>query len=214
MNHFIDTLLVVLLLSCFMLLGTSRLAAAVRMTAVQGFMIGLLPLAIEGGEITLRVSILAVLIAVLKAGVFPWLLMRTVRSARTTHEEQPLVGYGLSTLNGVAAVGAAFWLDSRLPFSAGTESKLVVPVAFSVMATGLFLMVGRRTAIYQVLGYLTLENGIYIFGLAIVSGIPMLVELGVLMDMFVAVFVMGIAIYRISREFDHIDAAQLTSLKG
>jgi len=75
-------------------------------------------------------------------------------------------------------------------------------------------MVARRTAICQVLGYLTLENGIYIFGLAIVSGIPMLVELGVLMDMFVAVFVMGIAIFRISREFDHIDAAQLTSLKG
>ena len=64
------------------------------------------------------------------------------------------------------------------------------------------------------LGYLTLENGIYTFGLAIVSGIPMLVELGVLMDLFVAIFVMGIAIYRISREFDHIDAAQLTSLKG
>jgi len=214
MNHFIDTLLVVLLLTCFMLLGASRLAAGVRMTAVQGFMIGLLPLAVEGGEIKLRVAILAALIAVLKAGVFPWLLMRNVRSSRTTHEDRPLVGYGLSTLIGVAAVGAAFWLDSRLPFSAEAHSKLVVPVAFSVMATGLFLMVGRRTAIYQVLGYLTLENGIYIFGLAIVSGIPMLVELGVLMDMFVAVFVMGIAIYRISREFDHIDAAQLTSLKG
>ncbi len=214
MNHILDTLLVILLLSCFLLLGTSRLAAAVRMTAVQGFMIGLLPLAIEGGEIRLRVAILAALIAVLKAGVFPWLLMRTVRSAGTTHEERPLVGYGLSTLLGVAAVGAAFWLDSRLPFSAEAHSKLVVPVAFSVMATGLFLMVARRTAICQVLGYLTLENGIYIFGLAIVSGIPMLVELGVLMDMFVAVFVMGIAIFRISREFDHIDAAQLTSLKG
>lgn len=214
MHHFTDTLLLVLLLSCFLLLGTSRLAAGVRMTAVQGFMIGLLPLAVEGGEITLRVAILAGLIAVLKAGVFPWLLMRTVRLARTTHEERPLLGYGLSTVVGMAAVGAAFWLDARLPFSAGTASKLVVPIAFSVMATGLILMVGRRTAIYQVLGYLTLENGIYIFGLAIVSGIPVLVELGVLMDMFVAVFVMGIAIYRISREFDHIDAAQLTSLKG
>ena len=214
MNHFTDSLLVILLLSCFMLLGTSRLAAAVRMTAVQGFMIGLLPLAIEGGEITLRVAILALLIAALKAGAFPWLLMRTVRSARTTHESRPLIGYGASTLIGVAAVGAAFWLDSRLSFSVGAASKLVVPVAFSVMTTGLFLMVGRRTAIYQVLGYLTLENGIYIFGLAIVSGIPVLIELGVLMDMFVAVFVMGIAIYRISQEFDHIDAAQLTSLKG
>jgi hydrogenase-4 component E len=214
MNHGVDTLLVVLLLSCFLLLGASRLAAAVRLTAVQGFMIGLLPLVIEGGELSLRVAILAALIAVLKAGVFPWLLMRTVRTSRTTHEDRPLIGYGLSLLIGVAAVGASFWLDARLSFANDTDSRLVVPVAFSVMATGLFLMVGRRTAINQVLGYLTLENGIYIFGLALVSGIPLLIELGVLMDMFVAVFVMGIAIYRISREFDHIDAAQLTSLKG
>jgi hydrogenase-4 component E len=214
MNHGVDTLLVVLLLSCFLLLGASRLAAAVRLTAVQGFMIGLLPLVIEGEELSLRVAILAALIAVLKAGVFPWLLMRTVRTARTTHEDHPLIGYGLSLLAGVAAMGASFWLDARLSFTSDTDSRLVVPVAFSVMATGLFLMIGRRTAICQVLGYLTLENGIYIFGLALVSGIPVLIELGVLMDMFVAVFVMGIAIFRISREFDHIDAAQLTSLKG
>jgi len=59
-----------------------------------------------------------------------------------------------------------------------------------------------------------LENGIYCFGLAVVSGMPLLLELGVLMDIFVAVFVMGIAIYHINREFDHIDADRLSALKG
>jgi hydrogenase-4 component E len=214
MNLFTDTLLVLLLLTCFLLLGASRLLAGVRITAAQGLLVGLLPLAREGSAISIRVAILAVIIAVLKAFVFPWLLRRTLRSAKTTREDTPLISYGVSLLLGAVAAGVAFWLDTRLPFSDGAGSTLVVPTAFMVMATGLLMMIGRRTAINQVLGYLTLENGIYTFGLAIVGGIPVLVELGVLMDMFVAVFVMGIAIYRISREFDHIDSAQLTTLKG
>ena len=214
MNLWSDTLLVALLLSGFLLLGTSRLAAGVRMTAVQGCLVGLLPLAAEGRALSLRVAVLAGLIATLKGVVFPRLLLRTLRATRTTREERPVIGYGFSLLGGFAAVGAAFWLDARLPFSVDAHSQLVVPVSFAVMATGLILMVGRRTAVYQVLGYLTLENGIYTFGLAIVGGIPVLIELGVLMDLFVAVFVMGIAIYRINQEFDHMDAARLDALKG
>ena len=78
---------------------------------------------------------------------------------------------------------------------------------------GLFLIVSRKTALMQVVGYLVLENGIYIFGMALAQEEPLLVEMGILLDVFVAVFVMGIAIFHISREFDHIDVDQLTSLK-
>jgi hydrogenase-4 component E len=209
-----DTVLVLLLLTCFLLLGASRLAAAVRVAAFQGLLVGLLPVAAEGANLTLRVALLGAVIAALKAGVFPWLLRRALRVARVTREDAPLLGYGASLLAGAGAVGAAFWLDACLPLRAGGVCALAAPAAFAVMATGLLLMVGRRTALYQVLGYLTLENGIYTFGLALVGGVPALLELGVLMDLFVAVFVMGIAMYRIGREFDHIDAAQLTSLKG
>lgn len=63
-------------------------------------------------------------------------------------------------------------------------------------------------------GYLVLENGIAAFGLAVVPDVPLLVELGLLLDVFVAVFVMAIIIYHISREFDHIDADRLSALKG
>ena len=74
-------------------------------------------------------------------------------------------------------------------------------------------IVSRRKAIMQTLGYLAMENGIYAFGLAFAVEEPLLVEMGVLLDVFVAVFVMGIAIHHISREFDHIDTDRLSALK-
>lgn len=92
--------------------------------------------------------------------------------------------------------------------------SLMVPAGLATLLIGLFLIVSRRTAVTQVLGYIVVENGIYTFGVALVGGVPMLVELGVLMDVFVAVFIMSIAAYHISREFDHIDVDQLDKLKG
>ena len=83
---------------------------------------------------------------------------------------------------------------------------------FVVLAIVL-VIVGRRKAVMQALGYLAMENGIYAFGLAFAVEEPLLVEMGVLLDVFVAVFVMGIAIHHISREFDHIDTDRLSALK-
>jgi hydrogenase-4 component E len=88
-----------------------------------------------------------------------------------------------------------------------------VPVALFSIFVGLFLIVARRKAITQVLGYLVLENGIYAFGLGAVHDASMLVELGILLDLVVAVFVMGIAIFHIARDFDHIDTDRLMRLK-
>ena len=91
---------------------------------------------------------------------------------------------------------------------------MVVPTALFTFWIGMFLIVSRKKALTQVIGYLTLENGIYLFGLALAREEPLLVEMGVLLDVFVAVFVMGIAIFHISREFDHIDVDRLSRLKG
>ena len=89
-----------------------------------------------------------------------------------------------------------------------------MPSALFTVLAGLFVIVARRTALMQVLGFLVLENGIYTFGVGRAGDMPFLVELGVLLDLFVAVFVMGITIYHINREFDHIDTDRLDSLKG
>ena len=89
---------------------------------------------------------------------------------------------------------------------------LAAPVAFTTILTGLFLIVSRKKAITQAIGFLTFENGITAFGAGMALEYGLVVELGILLDVFVLVFVMGIAVFRISREFQHIDSDRLNTL--
>jgi hydrogenase-4 component E len=151
----------------------------------------------------------------LKGVVFPWLLTKALRTANVRREVEPLVDYTLSVVIGLVILGGALWVGSRiaLPVEA-VRTKLVMPAAIATLASGLFLIISRRKALNQVLGYIVMENGIYTLGLVLMGGVHLLIELGVLLDVFVAVFVMGIAVNRISREFDHMDTDQLSTLKG
>lgn len=203
-----DAILVFLVLTNLTLLGSSRLGACIRVSAFQGVLLGLLTLLVHPGSVLLAAASTA-----LKAGVFPWLLNRALREAKVRREVEPFVGYTLSLLIGMGLLGASIWFDTRLPLPGRAPGSLVVPVAFFSILAGLFLIVSRRTALMQVLGFLVMENGIYTFGISLAHEEPLLVELGILLDGLVAVFVMGITLFHISREFDHIDADRLSSLK-
>jgi len=209
----IDTVLICIVLTSFLLLGSSRIGTCIRVVALQGALLGFLTLA-ANADSSLRAPILALASTGLKGIAFPWLLSRALRDADVRREVEPFVGYSLSLLIGTATLAAALWLAARLPRPNPEVSSLIVPVALFTTLVGLFLIISRRKALMQVLGYLVLENGIYTFGVGLVEGTPMLVELGVLLDLFVAVFVMGITVFHINREFDHIDTDQLTALKG
>lgn len=214
MPIWIDTLLVAVMLLNFSVLGSSRLAACIRYVALQGVLLGLFTvLAHEAGSL-LRPSLLAVGSIGIKGVAFPILLLRAMREAEVRREIEPYVGYSLSILLGLAALLLALWLSARLPLPLAPVSSLVVPVALFTSFVGLFVIISRKKAITQVLGYLMLENGIYTFGVGLVQGTPMLIELGVLLDVFVAVFVMGITIFHINRQFDHLDTDRLALLKG
>jgi hydrogenase-4 component E len=209
-----DLILVLVVLTNLKLLGSSRLGASIRAVAAQGVMLGLLPVLAHVHELSLHFAVLAVGTVMLKGVVFPWLLFRALREAEVTREVEPYVGYVTSILVGVTALAASFWMGGRLPISTVEPSSLLVPSALFSILAGLFLIVARKRAVNQVLGFLVLENGIYTFGVGIVAETPFLVELGVLLDAFVAVFVMGIAVYHINREFDHIEVDRLDRLKG
>jgi len=207
-----EALLVFMMLTGLLLLGSSRLVRLIRIVAAQGVLLGLLTLAAHPHEISPRVLALAATIAVMKGAAFPWLLSRVLWQADVRKEVEPFISYNLSILVGALMLPVAFWLSARLPLPAPAISPLMVPVAFFITLVGLFVIVSRRKALTQVLGYVVLENGIYLFGVGLAAGTPMVVELGVLLDVFVAVFVMGIAIFHINREFDHIDADRLAAL--
>jgi hydrogenase-4 component E len=214
MNQLIDLIMILLILSNLTLLGLSRLSTCIFVVAMQGLLLGLLPLTECNGGLVLRLVFLSGAIIVLKGIVFPSLLMRTLRDLDIQHEVEPFIGYSISFLMAPLIFIACIWIGKKLVLPVEVASSLVVPVAFFTISSGLFLIISRKKALTQVLGYLVLENGIYVFGMSIASKQPVLVELGILLDVFMAVFVMGIAIFHINREFEHTDVDRLDRLKG
>jgi hydrogenase-4 component E len=155
---------------------------------------------------------LAIGTVIVKAMLLPWFLLWAIREAQVRREIEPLIGYIASLLLGAVAVAISFAIARRLPLpEPGIE--LLVPVAMSTVIIGLLVLTTRTKAITQVVGYLMLENGIYAFGLTLAERVPLLVELGVLLDVFVGVFVMGIVVFHINREFDSLSSARLTELR-
>lgn len=213
MNPWLDTVLVLLILTNLHLLGSSRISACIRTVASQAVLLGIVSLLAQRGDVGLRLLLLAAVSTVIKAGILPWLLRRAAREAGVQTEDEPFVGFTTSLLLGLGLLGAAMHVAGRLPLPGNDGTSFLVPVALFTIMVGLLLIVSRRKAVMQTLGYLAMENGIYAFGLAFAVEEPLLVEMGVLLDVFVAVFVMGIAIHHISREFDHIDTDRLSALK-
>lgn len=213
MSLWIDAVLVAVVLMNLLVLGSSRLAICIRSVAVQGILLGVMTfVAYEGAE-TLRTAMLGIVGIAVKGIAFPLLLFRALREAEVRREIEPYVGYNLSILIGLAILAFSLWLSSRLPLPHPPVSPLIVPVAFFMSLVGLFVIISRKKALTQVLGYLVLENGIYAFGVGLAQSAPLIVELGVLLDVFVAVFVMGITIFHINRQFDHIDTDRMAFLR-
>jgi hydrogenase-4 component E len=210
----IDGIMMVLILANLLLLGFSQLRSCVRAIALQGVILGALPLLAGEEGMAVQAALLSIITIALKGIVFPRLLLGALRESDVQREAKPYVGYTASMLVGFVALAASAWLASRLPVFGASISTLAAPVAFFMIFTGLFLIVSRKTALSQILGYLVLENGMYVFGVVMLREMPLLVELGVLLDAFAAVFVMGVAVYHINREFDHMDVDQLDTLKG
>jgi hydrogenase-4 component E len=212
-NVWLDAVLVLLVLMSFRLLGSSRLQSCIQTVAIQGFLLGLIPVISKWPGIGLELGIVAVVSTAIKALVLPALLRRAIREAHVRNEVDPLVGFTTSLLLGIGLWGFSMHIADLLPPLLPGASPLLASSAIFTVFCGLLLIVSRNTAVMQVIGYLTLENGIYAFGWAYAVEDPFLVEMGVLLDVFVAVFVMGITIYHLNREFDSIETDELAALK-
>jgi hydrogenase-4 component E len=213
MHAILDTLTVLLMFTNLRLLGLSRINASIRTVAAQGVLLGLIALAANAGHLTARILLVAVVGIAIKGVAVPILLLRALRAAKIRREVEPYLGYVPSVLAGVAAFLISLEVASRLPLPARPMSDLLVPTSLSTIFVGLLMIVSRKKALSQALGYLVFENGIYVFGVGVAYEAPALVEMGILLDVFVAVFVMGIIVFHISREFDSIDTTRLAELK-
>lgn len=193
-------------------LASSRLPSVIRAVAVQGMVLGLMPVLMEA-HLDWRVVSVAVVTIAVKGFLIPSLLGRAMRSANIDREIEPFIGYVPSLLLGAAGTIAAVAGARALPLLPQHAGTLLVPGALASVLTGFVLLVGRAKAIAQVCGYLILENGIYLFGLLLIDSTPLLVESGILLDLTVGVFVIGIIVDRIQRAFDSLDTRKLTVLR-
>jgi len=210
----LQTIYAIGLLTCFALLGTSRIGACIRWLSFQGILFGMVPLIVHDGGLAIREVALATGNVALKGIVFPWLLLRLRARAGYNREVQPFVSFITSIMFGILALALSAWLTTEMKPALRDAPFVMLDSSIFLIFVGLFLIISRRNALMQVIGFLVVENGIFVFGVITVVGTPMLVELGVLLDAFVGVFVMGIAIYHINREFGSIDVDRLTALRG
>lgn len=206
-----DQLLVLVLLINFISLGTSRLMFSIRAVAAQGVILGILPGLIHPFSWHL-VGITVVIIAV-KGFIIPLMLGRAVRSAEIKREVEPFLGYVPTLLLGAVFTALSFGFAGRLPMLPEHQNYMFVPASIATLMAGFLILTTRRKAISQVIGYLVLDNGIFVFGLLLTEAMPIMVEAGALLDLLVGTFVMGIVINQISREFSSLDTSLLTSLK-
>jgi hydrogenase-4 component E len=213
MDQFLDPLLIVALALNFVALGVSRIRAIINTVALQGMLLGVLPLFVPHHEFELRTVVLIVVTVGLKGFVIPSFLVRAMREANIQHEVNPVVNYMSSLLLGAIGTGLALVFSYSLPLAEKDVGYLVVPASLATVWIGFLLLTTRRKAITQVLGYLLLENGFFLFGLLLLEAMPFLVEIGVLLDLFTGVFVMGIIIFHINREFASTSTDHLTELK-
>lgn len=206
-----NLLLITVILINFFTLGSARLVACIRAVAVQGALLALLPLATHG--MSGHALMLGTGALIFKGILIPWLLLRAIREARIRREVEPYIGFVPTLVIGSLVTAASFAFADFLPLAAEHHDGLFVPAALATMFSGFLLLITRRKAITQVLGYLILENGIFIFAILLSVAIPLMVEAGILLDLLVGIFVMGIVVNRINREFSTLNTEHLTALK-
>lgn len=211
MDAVTQLILFLVVLTDFVVLGSSRLSACIRAIAAQGVLLGVLPPVLLASA-SLHVLALAGGTVLVKAIVLPAFLRWAIREASVRRDVEPLIGYMASLLLGLVALAISFAVAGALPGGA-QRFEMLIPVTLVTVIIGLMVLITRSKAVTQVVGYLMLENGIYLFGLTQAERVPFLVEVGVLLDVFVGVFIMGIVVFHINREFDSMSAARLSDLR-
>lgn len=206
----LDLALISIIFLGVVILGNSRLGTVIHLFAAQSLVLSATPLFVHTGG---HAFAMAAATVILKVFLMPGLLFWAIRHVSIRREVQPLIGYGKTLILGGFLMAGAFLISPRLEPPVEGISELLIPSAFSTIIIGFLLLVSRFKAITQVIGYLVMENGIFLFALLLLGKTPFLVEMGILLDIFVGALVMGIIVNHINQEFGSASTVNLTNLR-
>ncbi len=209
----LNALAALLLLLSFAMLSQRRIVTMVNLLAVQGAVLcaATLLLAWRTGENHLYLS--AALTLALKVIFLPWLLHRLIRRLAVYWDTEPMLHISGTMLLGLLIVVFSFGLAQPIAALASTATRNAIGIAVAVILLAFLTMITRRKAMSQVVGFLSMENGLFFGAMSATYGMPMVVELGVALDVLVAMLVLGVFFFQIREQFDSLDLHHLESLK-
>lgn len=209
----INVLAALLLLIAFAMLSQRRVLTLVYLFAWQGLVLSVSTTVVAYSTDQQHLYYSAVLTLVLKVFALPWILHRLIIRLDVKWDRETLINIPTTMLIGIAVV--IFSLNLALPISqlASTVTRNSLGVAIACVLLSFLMMITRRKAIPQVVGFLAMENGLFFAATSATYGMPMVVELGVALDVLVGTFIFGIFFFQIRETFDSLDTRHLEKLK-
>lgn len=208
----LDTILSLVLLSILFSFGSSLLPGLIKVLAFQGVIVSIIPL-FMGHDMSTGNIIFTLVTMAIRGFIIPLCIYLAIKKVAIRREVEPIIGYNASILIGLGLIAAAAMVSRNFVVPSISTSALLLPTTITLLIAGMFLLIARRNAIAMVLGYIMMENGIYLVGTTFSVRALHIVEFGILLDVLAAVMIMAIILQNIKQTFDDMDTALLRTLK-
>ncbi|MFD2112725.1 formate hydrogenlyase [Thiorhodococcus fuscus] len=212
LQQFVLLLAALALFLSFVLLSQTRLIAAIRVFAWQGALVAAVTLTVALAGHAHHLYFSAALTLALKALLIPAMLHRMTRRLGLERQSETLSRPALVIMAAVVLVIFSYWLVEPMVEHGLAFTRNIIAVSLAVVLIGLLMMVFRQQAVAQVLGFMSMENGLFLAAVSATAGMPLVVELGVAFDVLVAMVLFGVFFFQIRESIDSLDVDRLNRL--
>jgi hydrogenase-4 component E len=212
-TQIINLLAAVLLMVSFAMLSQRRILTLIHLYTLQGIALVLANLVLGFVTDDVHLYISGMLTLVLKVGLIPWILYRLVQRLNVKTDVETLLNIPTTLLIGIVLVIVAFNVATPVSQLASSVARGTLGIALACVLLSFMMMITRSKAIPQVIGFLSMENGLFFAAAAATNGMPMIVELGIGLDVLVGILILGVFMFQIREQFDSLDIHHLEKLK-
>jgi hydrogenase-4 component E len=212
-SQIINLLAALLLLLAFAMLTQRRILSLIDLFAVQGFVLAVSTLVVAYSTSQPHLYYSAALTLALKVVLLPWILYRLIRALNVRWDVETLINAPATMLIGIVLVIFAFNLAAPISQFAGTITKATLGIATASILLSFLMMITRRKAVSQVIGFLAMENGLFFAATSATYGMPLVVELGIALDVLVGSLIFGVFFFHIRETFESLDIHHMEKLK-
>ena len=212
-GQFVNLLAALLLLIAFAMLTQRRILTLIHLYAWQGAALAASTFIVAHSTGQTHLYFSAALTVLLKVMLIPWVLHRLIDQLNVKWDVETLINIPTTMLVGIGLAIFAFSLATPISQMASTLTRSTLGIAMASILLSFLMMIVRRKAVPQVIGFLSMENGLIFAATTVTNGMPMIVEFGIALDVLVGVLILGVFMFQIREKFDSLDIHHLETLK-